>query len=159
MRSEYQWGCLFGPKKDMKKTCVHQKTKVTKSIRTARETMNSYSSPENSQEKGAKRQWTVIAHQKTARKKEQKSTNYFSFFFSFYASINFIQNHSPSGQSLRAKTLPSGQNKESKAPPRYIKLENFTNVSVNSDTIFETKSCVVRTFQQIKRFSMRRLDY
>ena len=67
------------------------------------------------------------------------------------AGINFIQNHPPPGhdlkgaktvppgQSLCTKTLPSGQNRESKAPPRYINLENFTNVSINSDTIWNEK--------------------
>ena len=36
-------------------------------------------------------------------------------------------------QSLCTKTLPSGQNRESKAPPLGHNLENFTNVSLTSD--------------------------
>ena len=67
-----------------------------------------------------------------------------------YAAINFIQNNpprdkppvhvdlkgaNPPGQSSCTKTLPSEQNRESKAPPRDIKLENLTNISLNSDTI------------------------
>ena len=67
------------------------------------------------------------------------------------AGINVIHNHPPRdrpsghdlkeaktlppGQSLCPKTLPSGQKRESKPHPRDIKLQNFTNVSVNSDTI------------------------
>ena len=50
----------------------------------------------------------------------------------------------PPGQSLCTKALPSGQNKESKATPRYINLENFTNVSINL-TLFEMKSFMVST--------------
>ena len=41
----------------------------------------------------------------------------------------------PPGQPLCTKTLPSGQNMESKAPPPGHKVKNFTNVSINSDTI------------------------
>ena len=42
----------------------------------------------------------------------------------------------PGHDSKEAKTLPSGQNKELKVPhPRDVKLGNFTNVSLNSDTI------------------------
>ena len=42
----------------------------------------------------------------------------------------------PPGQSFCTKTLPSGQKTGSQKPhPRDIKLENFTNISMNSDTI------------------------
>ena len=41
----------------------------------------------------------------------------------------------PPGIITVYKTLPSGQNRESKPHPRDIKLENFTNISMNSDTI------------------------
>ena len=41
----------------------------------------------------------------------------------------------PSGQNRESKTLPSGQNRESKTHPRDRRLENFTNISMNSDTI------------------------
>ena len=72
------------------------------------------------------------------------------------AAINLIQNHPPGttlgtrleggknpppGTIIVYNTLPSGQNRESKAHPRDIKLENFTNVSKNSDTIWNEKLC------------------
>ena len=63
-------------------------------------------------------------------------------FTSFYPAINFIQNHPlPLGQSLFTRTLPSGQNRESKPHPRDMKLENFTNVSIDSNTIWNEKLC------------------
>ena len=43
----------------------------------------------------------------------------------------------PPGQSLCTKALPSGQNRESKG----LKLENFTNISLNSDTTWNEKLC------------------
>ena len=57
---------------------------------------------------------------------------------SFYAAINFIQNHPPlpghdskgaetlpPGQSPCTKTLPSGENRKSKAPPPGHKVRKF----------------------------------
>ena len=45
------------------------------------------------------------------------------------------------GQSLCTKTLLLRQNRESKPHPRDTKLENFTNISLNSDTIWNEKLC------------------
>ena len=41
----------------------------------------------------------------------------------------------PLGQSFCTKTLPSGQYRESKAPPPGHKVRKFLNVSINSDTV------------------------
>ena len=63
------------------------------------------------------------------------------------AGINFIHNHPPGtrlegsknppppGQSLCTKTSPRDKKGNQKPHPRDIKLENSTNVSINSDTI------------------------
>ena len=59
----------------------------------------------------------------------------------FNVGIKFIQNHptpwdKPPGHNLKgAKTLLSGQNRESKVPPLGHKVKKFTDVSTNSDTI------------------------
>ena len=74
-----------------------------------------------------------------------------------YAAINFIQNHPPQNKTLEhyskgAKTFPpdnhcvqkpSRRDKtgSQKPHPRNIKLENSTNVSINSDTIWNGKLC------------------
>ena len=70
------------------------------------------------------------------------------------AGINFIHNHpargttwkeqKPSlpGQSLCTKTLPSGQNRESKAPPPGHKVREFYKYIYELLTLFEMKSFV-----------------
>ena len=68
------------------------------------------------------------------------------------ASIDFIQNHPPGTRLEESKNSPPGtiivyknpslETTESQKPnPQDIKLENFTNISINSDTIWTEKLC------------------
>ena len=81
----------------------------------------------------------------------------YSLALSIYAGINFIQNHPPQGhnlkraktflpgQSLCTKTVPSGQNRESKAPPPGHKVRKFHKYIYKLLTLLEMKSFVVST--------------
>ena len=58
-----------------------------------------------------------------------------------YAGINFIHNP-PRNTTWREQNPSPRDNTGSQKPhPRDIKLENFTNVSINSDTIWNVKLC------------------
>ena len=78
-----------------------------------------------------------------------------------YAGINFIHNHppwkNPRDTTWREQKSSPRDNTESQKPHlRDIKLENFTNVSINSDTIWNEKLCGLN---KLNGFSIRRLNY